>query len=156
MRRWRCATSHICGRLSSCSGSCWSATPHQMNMKPTQEVTFLIGKTKILRLLPFQDLGGQYVSIFGLISKVRLQQISFMLHRRKHILFVTLLPTHLFGWVQHSLISSSQPITIKPLTNNTQSNQTNKKKRELFRYFFVFLIIFSSNILKVNFNELRI
>ena len=71
--------------------------PRQMNMKPTQEVTFLIGKTKILRLLPFQDLGGQYVPIFGLISKVRLQQISFMFHRRKHILFVTLLPTRLFG-----------------------------------------------------------
>ena len=41
--------------------------PRQMNMKPTQEMTFLIGRTKILRLLPFQDLGGQYVLIFGLI-----------------------------------------------------------------------------------------
>ena len=27
---------------------------------------------KILRLLPFQDLGGQYLPIFGLICKVRL------------------------------------------------------------------------------------
>ena len=68
--------------------------PRQMNMKPTQEVTFLIGKTKILRLLPFQDLDGQHVPILGLITKVRL---SFMFHRRKHILFVTLLPTRLFG-----------------------------------------------------------
>ena len=46
--------------------------PRQMNMKPTQEMTFLIVRKKILRLLPFQDLGGQYVPIFGLISKVRL------------------------------------------------------------------------------------
>ena len=29
----------------------------QMNMKPTQEMTFLIGRTNILRLLQFQDLG---------------------------------------------------------------------------------------------------
>ena len=52
------------------------AQPRQMNMKPTQdsqEMTFLKGKTNILRLLPFQDLGGQYVPIFGLICKVRLQ-----------------------------------------------------------------------------------
>lgn len=47
--------------------------PRQMNMKPTQEMTFLIGRTKILALLLFQDLGGQYVHIFGLICKVRLQ-----------------------------------------------------------------------------------
>ena len=40
---------------------------------PTQEMTFLIVRTKILCLLPFQDLGGQYVPIFGLICKVRLQ-----------------------------------------------------------------------------------
>ena len=44
--------------------------PRQMNMNPTQEMTFLIGRTKILRLLPFQDLGGQYVPIFDLICKV--------------------------------------------------------------------------------------
>ena len=42
----------------------------QMNMNPTQEMTFLIGRTKILHLLPFQDLGGQYVPIFDLICKV--------------------------------------------------------------------------------------
>ena len=46
--------------------------PRQVNTKPTREITFLIGRTKILRLLPFQDLGGQYVPIFGLICKVRL------------------------------------------------------------------------------------
>ena len=46
--------------------------PRQMNMKPTQEMTSLIRSAKILRLLPFQDLGGQYVPIFGLICKVRL------------------------------------------------------------------------------------
>ena len=65
-----------------------------------------------------------------------------MFHRRKHILFVTLFPTRLFGRVQYSLITSSQPITTEPLTNNTQSNQTNKKKKELFRYLFVFLTIY--------------
>ena len=31
----------------------------QMNMKPTQKMTFMIGRTKILRS-QFQDLGGQY------------------------------------------------------------------------------------------------
>ena len=46
------------------------ARSRQMNMNPTQEMTFLIGRTKILRLLPFQDLGGQYVPIFDLICKV--------------------------------------------------------------------------------------
>ena len=59
-----------------------------------------------------------------------------------NILFVTLFPTRLFGRVQYSLITSSQPITTEPLTNNTQSNQTNKKKKELFRYLFVFLTIY--------------
>ena len=43
-------------------------------------------------------------------------------------LFVTLFPTRLFGRVQYSVITSSQPIAIEPLTNNTQSNQTNKKR----------------------------
>ena len=33
---------------------------------------FLIGRTKILRLFPFQDLGGQSVPSVGLICKVRL------------------------------------------------------------------------------------
>ena len=33
--------------------------PRQMNMKPTEEMSFLIGRTKILRQLRFQDLGGQ-------------------------------------------------------------------------------------------------
>ena len=46
--------------------------PRKMNMKPTQEMAFLIERTKILHLLPFQDLGCQYVPIFGLICKVRL------------------------------------------------------------------------------------
>ena len=46
--------------------------PRQMNMKPTQEMTFLIGRTKILPLLKFQELGSQYVPIFGLTCKVRL------------------------------------------------------------------------------------
>ena len=46
--------------------------PRQMNIKPTQEMIFLIGRTKILRLLLFQDLSGEYVPIFGLICKVRL------------------------------------------------------------------------------------
>ena len=43
----------------------------QMNMKPTQGMTFLTGRTKTLPPLPFQDLGGQYVAIFGLICNVR-------------------------------------------------------------------------------------
>ena len=38
----------------------------------TQEMTFLIGGTKILSLLPFQDVGGQRVPIFSLICKARL------------------------------------------------------------------------------------
>ena len=46
--------------------------PPDEYMKPTQEMTFVIRRTKILRLLPFQNLGGQYVPIFGLICKVRL------------------------------------------------------------------------------------
>ena len=48
----------------------------------------------------------------------------------------------LFGKVQCSLITSSQPITVEPLTNNTQSNQRNEKKKEPFRNLFVFLIIY--------------
>ena len=45
---------------------------HQMNIQPTQKMTFLIGRTKILRS-QFQDPGGQYVLISGWICKVRLQ-----------------------------------------------------------------------------------
>ena len=116
-----------------------------MNMKPTQEMTFLIGRTKILALLPFQDLGGQYVPIFGLISKVHLQWI-------KCVRFVTLFPTRLCG---RDNFDSSQPITVEPLTNNTQSNQTNKKRKNSSEICLSFSR-YTSNILKVNFDELRV
>ena len=67
--------------------------PRQMNTKPTQEMTFLIGRTKILRLLPFQDLGGQYVPIFGLISKVGLQRADmFHVSQEKTYLVYNSLP----------------------------------------------------------------
>ena len=77
-----------------------------------------------------------------------------MFHRRKYVLFVTLFPTHLFGQVQYSLITSSQPITTEPLTNNTQSNQMNKKRKNSSDICFSFSYI--SNILKVNFDQLRV
>ena len=54
-----------------------------------------------------------------------------MFHRKKPILFVTPFPTRLFGQVRYSLITSLQLIAIEPLTNNTQSNQTNKKRKNL-------------------------
>ena len=78
-----------------------------------------------------------------------------MVHRRKHILFVTFFPMRLFGRVQYSLITLSQPITTEPLTNNTQSNQTNKK-RENSSDICLSFSRYSSNILKVNFDELRV
>ena len=71
------------------------------------------------------------------------------------ILFVTLFPTRLFGRVQYSLITSSQPITTEPLTNNTQSNQTNKKRKNSSDICLSFSR-YTSNILKVNFDELRV
>ena len=72
-----------------------------------------------------------------------------------NILFVTLFPTRLFGRVQYSLITSSQPITTEPLTNNTQSNQTNKKRKNSSDICLSFSR-YTSNILKVNFDELRV
>ena len=65
------------------------------------------------------------------------------------------LPTRLFGRVQYSLITSSQPITTEPLTNNTQSNQTNKKRKNSSDICLSFSR-YTSNILKVNFDELRV
>ena len=78
-----------------------------------------------------------------------------MFYRGKHILFVTLFPTRLFERVQYSLITSSQPITIEPLTNNTQSDQTNEQRKNSSDICFLFSQ-YTSNILKVNFDKLRV
>jgi len=71
-------------------------------------------------------------------------------------LFVTLFPTRLFERVQYSLITSSQPITIEPLTNKPKQIKLTKKERTLPIFVCPSHDILTSNILKVNFDKLRV
>ena len=87
--------------------------------------------------------------IFGLICKYAYSRYGSCFTAENVFCLILSSPTRLFGRVQYSLITSSQPITIGPLTNNTQSNQTNKKDCDICLSF----SRYTSNILRVNFDK---
>ena len=120
------------------------ARPRQMNMKPTREMTFLIGRTKILHAPVTVSRSGRPMSAhfrLGLWGTLRVD-MSHVSQEKTSLMFVTLFPTRLFERVQYSLMTSSQSITIEQLTNNAQSNQTNKKRKNSSDIVFLVITIY--------------